>query len=107
MAKIQEVTTEVSVNMRTDILTTINTHNGVKGVELVLNVMGMRGIATFNDDEYMRELLQLVSDGEIIELEYSFAGKNKSIYFPKGTHFHVPKEKVSNDDGSIEAFSRV
>ena len=107
MAKIQEVATQVS--LRDTILTSVNSHQGIKGVELVLNVMGCVGPVMFDDREYTLELSRLLDEGEIIEVEYSLPQMSyriKSLYFPKGTQLHVCKENKVND-GGVEAFPRI
>jgi hypothetical protein len=101
MAKIQEVTPEIP--LREAILTTVNSHQGIKGVELVLNVMGMVGPVMFDDREYMLELSRLLDEGEIIEIEYALPTMEyrlKSLYFPKGTRINAPEAHTINDGGA-------
>lgn len=75
--------------MREIILRLVNSHQGMKNVELVLNVMGVIGPSVFDLHLFHEELNALVQEGEIIELEYVLPGMLnhmvKSIYFPKGT----------------------
>lgn len=104
MAKIQEVASEIS--LRDAILATVNSHQGVKGVELVLNTMGLAS-KLFDDREYMLELSRLLDEGEIIEVEYSLPQMDyriKSLYFPKGTQFNVPKNEANDrSDASLHS----
>jgi hypothetical protein len=77
---------------REAILTTINTRNGVNGVDLVLKCMGIINPLTFSNKDYIFILAELVASGEIVELEFilpSMDYRMKSIYFPKGTKLYV------------------
>lgn len=72
------------------ILNIINTRQGVKSVNLALDVMSLTNPISFDDIPYQKELAELVKSGEIIELEYILPDMDyrvKSIYFPKGTKF--------------------
>lgn len=78
------------MTLREAILISVNSHQGVKGVDLVLNVMGIIGPFKVNHEELVSELAQLVLNKEIVELEYILPQMDyriKSIYFPKGTTF--------------------
>ena len=73
------------------ILTSINTRNGINGVDLALNIMRLIS-PWFNDKDYIFILAELVSSGEIVELEFilpSMDYRIKSIYFPKGTELYI------------------
>jgi len=77
---------------REAILTTINTRNGVNGVDLVLKCMGIINPLTFINKDYIFILAELVALGEIVELEFilpQMEYRLKSIYFPKGTKLYV------------------
>lgn len=81
---------DVTTELREAILTTVNSHQGVKGVELVVNVMGIINPLLFNHHEYAKTIQSLVDSGEIIELEYTVPQVDyriKSLYFPRGTEF--------------------
>lgn len=91
--------------LREAILTTVNTRNGVNGVDLVLNCMGLFG-PWFEDKDYMFLLAELVSSGEIVELEFilpSMDYRVKSIYFPKGTKLYVNSHDEANSAHSSNA----
>lgn len=107
MATIQEVAPVVS--LRDAILNTVNSHQGIKGVELVLNVMGSVGPVMFDDREYMLELSRLLDSGQIVEVEYTLPTMDyriKSLYFPKGTKVHASQSNTI-DDGDITALPRI
>lgn len=106
MATIQETSSQVSI--RDTILATVNTQQGIKAVELVLNVLGSLGHA-FDDREYLLELSRLIQEGEVIEFEYVLPNLDyriKSIYFPKGTVIYASKANPAND-GSIAILPRI
>jgi len=80
------------ITLKEAILLTVNSQQGIKGVELVLNVMAIINPMKFKEKDYIFELAELVSVGEIVEMEYILPQMDyriKSIYFPKGTKFHV------------------
>ena len=88
MAKIQENTSKIS--LREAIIDTINAHQGIKGVYLVIKVMEVINPVQFSHNDYQEELKILINEKEIVELEYTLptiAYRIKSIYFPKGTIF--------------------
>ena len=71
---------------REAILTTVRWRDGITGVNLCLNVMGMINPVRFSLGNYIRELQQLVCEDEVTELSVTFAsGKTGRVYFPKGT----------------------
>lgn len=79
------------MTLREAILVSVNSHQGMKGVDLVLNVMGLVNCMKFTDVEYQQELESLLKNGEVVELEYILPQLNyriKSMYFPKGTVFN-------------------
>ena len=91
--------------LREAILTTVNTRNGVNGVDLVLNCMGLVS-PWFEDKDYMFQLAELVSSGEIVELEFilpSMDYRMKSIYFPKGTKLYVNSHDQAGSENSSNA----
>jgi len=93
----------MSQTLRDAILSSVNSHQGIKGVELVLQVMGKVGMGGFTEREYQNTLAELLIDGDIVEIEYSLPSMSyrlKSLFFPKGTTFNVPETKggVSIDD---------
>ncbi len=90
--------------LREAILTTVNTRNGVNGVDLVLNCMGLVS-PWFDDKDYMFHLAELVSSGEIVELEFILPTMDyrlKSIYFPKGTKLYVNSHDQAKDSAATE-----
>lgn len=91
--------------IREAILTTVNTRNGVNGVDLVLNCMGLVN-PWFDDKDYVFELAEMVSSGEIVELEFHNPRSNRkliSIYFPKGTKLYVNSHDEANSAHSSNA----
>ena len=80
------------------ILTSINTHQGIKAVELVLDVLRLSN-PFLDGEEYHKELESLVESGEIVELEYvlpQMGYRAKSIYFLKGTTFPIQECLTTN-----------
>lgn len=76
------------MDLKEAILSTIKSIPGIKGVDLVLNVMGQINPTRFNDQEYFMALDELLKREEIVEVEYMLPDMEyriKSIYFPKGT----------------------
>ncbi len=75
---------------------TVNQNPGIKGVNLVLDVTVSlsKEVDEWEEDAYFEALEDLVSQKEIIEVEYVLPGlgnKIKSIYFPKGTDVRLLK----------------
>lgn len=78
----------IKPTMRESILAVVNTRQGVRSVELAMNVMSEINPVKFNTEEFHLELENLVKNGEIFELNYTLPGmeyRTKSIYFPRGT----------------------
>jgi hypothetical protein len=74
--------------MREILLNMIRNNPGIRGIDLVLKIMGEVNPTRFDYDEYSRELTQLIIDDEVVEIEYilpEMEYRVKSIYFPKGT----------------------
>lgn len=74
--------------MREVILRMINSHQGIKGVDLALKVMSEINPSVFKVEEYWDALNSLIGSKEIVEVEYTLpqlSYRIKSIYFPKGT----------------------
>jgi len=90
------------------ILTSINTRQGINGVDLILNCMGMLGPFKLNHNEYYAILANLVAEGEVVELEYTLPNMTyrlKSIYFPKGTKLYVNDKETTvkpNDSNNAQ-----
>lgn len=75
------------MTLREAILITVNTRNGVNGVDLALNCMGLVN-PFFDDVDYMFQLAELVSTGEVVSLDFHNPRSDRkliSLYFPKGT----------------------
>ncbi len=89
---------------------TVNSHQGIKGVDLVIQVMGHINPCMFDQELYSRTLEFLVATGEVVELEYTLASMEyriKSIYFPKGTQFNgASKQHAEINDGHIVLLPR-
>lgn len=75
--------------MREIILHMVNTHEGLKGVDLALKVMGEINPVVFKYEDYLPILRELVRSGEVIELEYVLPDSGNTHYFPK--HIYFPK----------------
>ena len=76
--------------MKEEILKIVSSHNGIKSVELAMNIMSIINPLVFETEEFHNALSDLISSGEIIELEYidpDIDYRIKSIYFKKGTKF--------------------
>jgi len=90
-------------SLREAILTAVNTRNGINGVDLVLDCMGLVS-PWFDNKDYIFQLAELVSSGEIVELEFILPQMDyrlKSIYFPKGTKLYVnDNDKTEQRDTS-------
>lgn len=74
--------------MKEIVLRMVNAHQGIKGVDLALKVMGEVNPVIFKVEEYWDALNSLIGDKEIVEVEYTLPQLNyriKSLYFPKGT----------------------
>jgi hypothetical protein len=91
---------------REAILTTVNTRNGVNGVDLVLKCMGIINPLTFSNKDYIFILAELVSSGEIVELEFilpQMEYRLKSIYFPKGTKLFVNSHEEAKQRNTTQS----
>jgi hypothetical protein len=89
-------------DVREVILTVISNRPGIKNVDLVLNCMNLLNPLKFEATDYNFELNKLISEHEIVELEYILPHMDyrvKSIYFPKGTV--VSMIKIKNRMGKI------
>jgi len=74
--------------MKQLIINSINSHQGIKTVQLVMNIMSHIGPSSFNPYEFNNSLNELVRDKEVIEIIYYIPNDvRRSIYFPKGTKF--------------------
>jgi hypothetical protein len=72
------------------ILRLVNAKNGIRSVELALDVMGMVNPTKFDTDEFHKTLEKLIISDEIVELVYISPDMDypyKSIFFKKGTQF--------------------
>jgi len=70
----------------------INSHQGINGVELVIEVMYQASVTPFPIEEYENALIELVTEKEIVEVEYTLPTMDyrvKSWYLPKGTMVEV------------------
>ena len=79
------------MTLREAILTAIDSHQGLKGVDLIVKVMGLINPTTFAPDAFQHELMRLVNERAVVELTYELAQMDyrvKSMYFPKGTRLH-------------------
>jgi len=77
------------------ILQVINSHNGIKGTELVMKVLELVHCELYLKKENYNEILdKLVESGEITEIEYSVPSMNyriKSFYLPKNAQISISK----------------
>jgi len=74
------------------ILKVVESHPGIHGVLLVVDVIELIG-PTFIGSEYETTIQKLIDDEEITELEYilpRMSYRIKSLYFPKETTFPNP-----------------
>ena len=84
-------TIEGHMTIREAILSAVDTHQGLKGVDLVVKVMGLINPTTVDHVEFQHQLQILVNNRELVELNYELPKMDyrmKSIYFPKGTKLH-------------------
>lgn len=85
------------MNIKDIIIETVSSHQGIKATELVVEVMQQIDIPTrqvFERDEYDKSLVELIENGEIIEVEYTLPHMDyrvKSLYFPKDTVIEISK----------------
>ena len=80
----------VKPNFEKLVLDAVNTHTGIRNVDLVLNVMSQVIPTMFDINDYDNAINYHLMRGNIIELEVVMPQANyrvKSIYFPKGTEF--------------------
>lgn len=85
----------VKPNLEPIIIEVVNANAGIRNVYLVLKVMQSIGPVMFNVDDYDTAIQDLLTRGDIIELEVVMPQADyrvKSIYFPKGTRFLNVKE---------------
>jgi len=64
----------------------VNNHQGIKAVELVVEVMQQS--AEMDLSMYEDALVDCIKDGEIVEVEYTIPAMDyrvKSLYLPKGS----------------------
>jgi hypothetical protein len=88
------------MTLREAILISVNARQGINGVDLVLNCMGLVH-PFFEDKDYTFELAELVSSGEIVELEYilpTMTYRLKSLYFPKGTKLYANQHTIVHEE---------
>lgn len=74
--------------MKNEILKIINSRQGIKGVDLVLALMERIGPTMLKYQEFDSALVELIKEGEVVELEYvlpQMEYRIKSMYFPKNT----------------------
>ena len=80
-----------NMTLRDAILNVIESNQGLKGVDLVVKVMGLINPTVFNHEQFNNEVMKLVNERMIIELTYELSNMDyrvKSMYFPKGTRLH-------------------
>ncbi len=83
------------------ILRKVNESTGIKGVDLCLSIMSHNGPGSFNHEQYMLDLDEILKSGEIIELEYTLPDMEyriKSLFFPKGTSFSFNQLTTGHKD---------
>lgn len=93
MEQVSRVSTEVS--MRETILHLVKAYQGMKGVDLSITAMGIIGPAHFKSSEFLTTISELVKEGELIEIEFTFPGmeyRMKSFFLPKGTVIGIRME---------------
>jgi hypothetical protein len=93
----------MNYDYRSGILRFINAHSGVKGVELVMLILGDTNPSNISIEAYHYELANLVKEGEIVEVEYTLPSMDyrvKSIYFPKGTIISGKVAQCDRADGN-------
>lgn len=76
------------------ILKTVNEHQGIKAVELVVEVSQQSADFPFDMNQYENSLMELINDNEIVEIEYTLPSMDyrvKSLYLPKDTVVIVSK----------------
>lgn len=73
---------------------TVNEHQGIKAVELVVEVSQQSADYPFDMNEYEKSLMELIEEDEIVEVEYTLPSMDyrvKSLYLPKDTVVIVSK----------------
>lgn len=94
MEKIPQIPSEISLALQNAILLAIDSHQGLKGVDLVIKVMHIVEPTKFTHDEFIAQLNYCVDKGLIVEIAYTLPilrYRCKNIYFPKGTKIRVKK----------------
>jgi hypothetical protein len=82
----------MKVNIKEIIRKTVNSHQGIKSVELVLEVM--QQASDMNITIYEDALMELIEERGIVEIEYTLPQMDyrvKSLYLPKDTIVVVSK----------------
>lgn len=90
------------ISMKETILHMVNTHQGLKGVELAVKVMSVMDPVMFSHSVFTVAVSELVRDGELIEIEYTLPQMEyrlKSFFLPKGTTLGIRMEVFK--DGNI------
>ena len=105
-------------NMKEIILDILRLQNGIKAVDLALDTMSRVNPVRFCTEEYHKTIDELVSSGEIIEIEYinpEMPYRVKSIYFSKGTFLlrglndtrALARESIGDEKVSLNKKERV
>jgi hypothetical protein len=103
MERLPQQTKEIPV--RDIILRMVSSHQGIKGVDLALKVMGEVNPVVFSIEEYWEELHSLIDCKEIVEVIYilpNMTYRVKSMYFPKGTEVYGNYLDFSEESGLLE-----
>lgn len=80
------------MDIKSIIKKTVNNNQGIKATELVLEVMHQS--SDMNLDAYEDALMELIKEGEIVEVEYTLPQMDyrvKSWYLPKDTVVIISK----------------
>lgn len=91
------------------IIDAVNSSNGIKSVDLAMQVMRLLMPLTYPTKDFLAALERLVEAKKIYELQYvvpSLDFRVKSIYFPVGTKIVLPDEMLKRAIGqAVEAIT--
>lgn len=81
--------------VRSYIIRTVEARQGMKGVELAVELAGEFFNSQMTNDAILDVIEELVLDGSILEIEYALPSmpyRVKSFYLPKGTDISINRK---------------